>query len=392
MTVRRAVDRSHGDAAASATYEEITITVAAAPIRRLGLVLEMGPITAVQKDSPAAGAGIKPGDRIIGVEGQTPGGALDPLTLPDRIRRLADQQSQLTLTLNRDGKPIDVTVSLRRADQFATPIEPTSPMTIPALGIAYRVPPRIREVERDTPADRAGLRGGEEVVRAKLVRAAPETLAGYGVAKEHVDDFQRAELTVPLEQAEANWTIVFCLLQESLPGTRVELTLKDGRTVNLTPIESTDWFHPERGLRFQSLDFTQTAGSVSEAIALGARETWDSLTMIYRTLRSLGTGQVSFKGVGGPVRIFQIALDYADRGLASLLVFLCLISANLAVINFIPIPVLDGGHMIFLTYEGIRGKPPSENVLTTLTFAGLVLLLTLMLWVTGVDIKLLLGW
>ena len=65
--------------------------------------------------------------------------------------------------------------------------------------------------------------------------------------------------------------------------------------------------------------------------------------------------------------------------------FLCLISANLAVVNMLPIPVLDGGHMIFLAYEGIRGKPPSEKVHVGLSYIGLILLLTLMVWVLGLD-------
>jgi regulator of sigma E protease len=65
-----------------------------------------------------------------------------------------------------------------------------------------------------------------------------------------------------------------------------------------------------------------------------------------------------------------------------------MLSANLAVINFLPIPVLDGGHMVFLMYELVRGKPPSENVVAALSYIGLVLLLSLMLFVFGLDLGL----
>ena len=71
-----------------------------------------------------------------------------------------------------------------------------------------------------------------------------------------------------------------------------------------------------------------------------------------------------------------------------LLIFLTLLSANLAVINFLPIPLLDGGHMVLLAYEGIRGKPADERVQIVLTYIGLVFILTLMIWVLSLDF----GW
>ena len=80
-----------------------------------------------------------------------------------------------------------------------------------------------------------------------------------------------------------------------------------------------------------------------------------------------------------------MALQAADQGTAKLLLFLTMLSANLAVINFLPIPLLDGGHMVFLLYEGIRGKPADERVQVVLTYLGLILILTLMVWVLGLD-------
>ena len=76
----------------------------------------------------------------------------------------------------------------------------------------------------------------------------------------------------------------------------------------------------------------------------------------------------------------------AKQGMGNLLVFLTLLSANLAVINFLPIPILDGGHMVFLTWEAIRGKPPDERVQLALTYCGLLIILALMVWVFGLDL------
>ncbi len=80
-----------------------------------------------------------------------------------------------------------------------------------------------------------------------------------------------------------------------------------------------------------------------------------------------------------------MALQKADQGNAELLLFLTMLSANLAVFNFMPIPVLDGGHFVLLAYEGIRGKPASETVQTVLAYVGLALIITLMVWVCGLD-------
>ncbi len=89
--------------------------------------------------------------------------------------------------------------------------------------------------------------------------------------------------------------------------------------------------------------------------------------------------------LGGPISIAAVAGSEASEGISRLLMFLTFLSANLAVLNFLPIPVLDGGHMVFLAYEGVTGKPPNERVQVALTYLGLLLILTLMVWVLGLD-------
>ncbi len=108
--------------------------------------------------------------------------------------------------------------------------------------------------------------------------------------------------------------------------------------------------------------------------------------MVFRTVQKLSTGQVSPKAMAGPIGILGMASGAASAGTSELLMFLTLISANLALLNFLPIPVLDGGHMVFLAYEGITRKPPNEKVQTVLTLIGLALILALFLWVSTVDI------
>ena len=78
----------------------------------------------------------------------------------------------------------------------------------------------------------------------------------------------------------------------------------------------------------------------------------------------------------------------AKQSTGNLLIILTFLSANLAVINFLPIPLLDGGHMVLLTWEGIRGKPADERIQLVLTYIGLFVVLGLMFWVIGLDIGL----
>ena len=101
----------------------------------------------------------------------------------------------------------------------------------------------------------------------------------------------------------------------------------------------------------------------------------------------LNTGKWAAASAGGNgVLETSVAGKAAQEGFSRLLLFLTMLSANLAVINFLPIPVLDGGHMVFLVYELVRGKPPSEGVVAVLSYIGLALLLTLMLFVFSLDL------
>jgi regulator of sigma E protease len=91
--------------------------------------------------------------------------------------------------------------------------------------------------------------------------------------------------------------------------------------------------------------------------------------------------------VGGPLRIAETAFVFAKQGYGDLLLFLAMLSVSLAVMNFLPIPVLDGGHFMFLLWEGITGKPANERIVVTLTWLGLGMILSLMMWVFYMDIR-----
>lgn len=135
--------------------------------------------------------------------------------------------------------------------------------------------------------------------------------------------------------------------------------------------------------------------SVAKGVARAAEMTVAVVTVLLGLLFSLVSGGLSLGQAGqnlaGPVLIAKMSGGAAAEGFSSLLVFASVISVNLAVINLLPIPVLDGGHMVYLTVEGIRGKPLPRSVIEGATKAGLALLVTVMLVATYNDLSKLRG-
>ena len=158
------------------------------------------------------------------------------------------------------------------------------------------------------------------------------------------------------------------------------------RTVELVPQEDPTWFNPTRGIALQSLTLIRKANGFGEAVRLGVQHTRSSVVDMWLTIRSLFSGRISPKSLGGPLQIGEAAYHFAKRGLPDLSLFLGLLSVSLAVLNFMPIPVLDGGHFVFLCWEGIRGKPPSERIVIAANYVGLAMVLSLMCWVLSMDI------
>ena len=99
-------------------------------------------------------------------------------------------------------------------------------------------------------------------------------------------------------------------------------------------------------------------------------------------------GRISFtKNASGPLEIAAASYSIAGENLQLFVLFIGMISVNLAVINFLPIPVLDGGHMVFLIYEKLRGRPAPEAIRVAATFVGLAMIASLMLFVIFLDVQ-----
>lgn len=351
--------------------KEAAIVVTPNHQRDLGVIMEMGLITGVQAGSPAARAGLKAEDRLLEINGQP---VDDPMTLPEVLRRMAGETVALRVQRGRDTFVANAT--LDRPEGFNLPFDEGQPITAPALGIAYRVLNRVRAVKPGSPADAAGIKPGDVIAKAELIPA----------EKYSEDEEARRPVVIEFSDELPNWPLFYAtLLQTSLPETKVRLTLRGNRTVELTPAISEEWFNPQRGLIVDHIERTRRAKDVAEAVRLGWRETTDKLSMVFRVIQKIGSGRVSPKALGGPGTIAAVAGSAASEGLPELLLFLTMLSANLAVVNFLPIPLLDGGHMMFLGYEAIFRRPPNERVALVLHYAGFLFIISLMLFVLFLD-------
>ena len=107
---------------------------------------------------------------------------------------------------------------------------------------------------------------------------------------------------------------------------------------------------------------------------MGFEQTWKMAALTYLTIDRLFRGSVGVEQLHGPVGIVHLGTRVADRGMMYLVFFLAMISVNLAVLNFLPLPIVDGGLFLFLLYEKFRGRPPSAAFQNGATLAGLLLL------------------
>jgi regulator of sigma E protease len=365
--------------------KEATVTVPPQLFRSLGLRMQMGEIVAVRSGSPAEKQGLQKEDRIIRVQGpmqESPlevGRDIDPARLPDLFADLAGQP--VVVTVEREGpggETKSVTIVPEDRRNWTTEPGPGKPFDIPAIGVAFHFVPTVISVDPDSPADKAGVKTQDRVTHVEFIKPEtwPETLPGE---------------TATVEIGENGWANVLWMMQTAADWP-LQLTVTspgstEPRKLTMKSAPQADWaLASDRGMVLAPHMVPLKADSPGEAFRMGSDQTRDSAADIYLTLRGLFTGNISPKELHGPIGILSIGVEVASSGFARFLLFLGFLSINLAVLNFLPIPVLDGGHMVFLIWEGIARKRPSERVYATAMYLGLLFVLGLMGYVIFLDI------
>ena len=293
----------------------------------------------VEADSPAAAAGIRPGDRIVSVDGRDIAN-WERLTMAIGTRA----NRQVSIVFLRDGKAIEKQLTPKAIDKFETG----------SIGVGPQIRPQIAAVS-EGPAQEAGLRQNDVILSAAGER---------GVSRDRVIEIIRANEGKPLQvevERDGKVQIVTVTPRPIDDAVRIGAQIRTAETVTVQP-------------------------GIIEAFKLSLERNWEWTVLIFETLAGLFTRDTSVKQLMGPVGIAGLSGEAAEAGLIPLFTLMALISLNLGIMNLMPIPVLDGGHIAILAVEGLSRRDFSIRVKEKMLLAGFVLLITLMVTVIYNDL------
>ncbi len=361
----------------------LSTTVPPNPVRRFGFGLTWGKIAAIQKYSPAESVGLQIGDEITKVDGQP----RSDLLIFDRQMIMAARADQtVELTVVRDGQEQNISVQPKVPNVISDPGD-NQPIAIDALGVAIEYSHVVESIEPGSPAAQSGLLAGDEIESMEFLLSDQQKEAEENeILDGKVFNIKAKKMTMPELQTS---------VQFLEPGTKVRFVVNrngSSKEIDIPSRASDKYFSEKRGIALMKFEKYFVAPTWGQAISLGAKQVYNDGTRVLQFLQKLVAGQVSPKNLGGPGTIAAVATSEASQGPSRLLLFLTLLSANLAVVNFLPIPVLDGGHMMFLAYEGLFRRPVTPAVQNILMLVGFVMIISLMLFVVAMDINRFLPW
>lgn len=303
--------------------------------------------------SPAAAAGIENGERVLKVGGEA------VLTWSDMrwivLRKVVEQDSIDLEVINQRNE-----ISSRRLDLAATKNELESGDPLENLGLTFfrpDYPPRIGNVGPGSPADLAGLAQGDTITGINGQR-----ISAWSDVVRMVRASPSVPLTLDFQRGDDPMSVQLTPVAVERQGERIG---QIGVAVN------------DEGFPRQDLLVTVQHG-LFPALGKAIAETWDKSVFSLQMMGKMLTGAVSWKNISGPVTIADYAGQSAKLGTSHYLKFLALVSISLAVLNLLPVPILDGGHLLYYVAEIIRGKPLSERWMEIGQKIGLALILILM--------------
>jgi regulator of sigma E protease len=305
----------------------------------------------IPESSLAYDLGFQTGDELVAVNGTR----AQSYKFGNMVPISEITKSVVVFDLLRDGETVQVT-----APENVLDLLNENPQL---LSVEYALPSQISSTAPSSPASAAGLLPGDQIV------AIDETPIEYWVQLAEIIRASDGEMSLRVQRGDS----VFSISVSANPETR---------TIGIAPVDPIEYFGVEY-IRY----------GLFTSVAQGTMTTVDNTVGIVQGLGRLVSGSISVReNLGGPVAIAAVTREATDRGgWIGFWMFTAMLSITLAIMNILPIPVLDGGHLVFLIYEGITRREPSLKVRMALQQFGMILIIGLMIFVTFNDIMRFIG-
>ncbi len=328
-----------------------------------GLVPIIGEVTPL---SDAERAGFKTGDEIIQV------GEKNTKTWQNVLYQMVSSSintDELKLTVRqKDGDEVIRYLPIATILKYEK-----DKRVLKSLGIKPFFPPVpaiLGRIIPDKPADIAGLKAGD-----KILKVNGKTIKYWEEWYKLIQSSPEKELKLELDRHGQ-------ILEKTVTP---QLSIIDGQKLIAIGVYMADNSHLlapyQRQVRYAPID----------AFIVALKQTGDYGLLVINGVKKMLTGEISYMNMGGPVTIATSAGKSASHGWISFIHFLAIFSVNLGIINLFPIPILDGGHLMYLIMEGIKGKPLSEKSMIQIQTFGMMIIASLMMLAFYVDIVRLIG-
>jgi regulator of sigma E protease len=321
----------------------------------------------VEKDSPLASVGLKSGDRVLAINGERVNYWRDFETV------LAKQDPRKVLQLDIERAPQEEDAKTENMNISLAPIG-LKAYDLKSLKLES-ADLYLGTILKNTPAQAAGLMSGDRIMQINDTKIEKwddviNTIKAYD-----------GKNSIKVQVLRGGELLTMDIIPQMISQMTTNGTEDKRYTIGIAPF-----------INFAAPELVKiTAHNPAEALKTGVQRTWDVSVMTVMSFVRLFQGKVSPKNIGGVISIGQAASETFKIGLSQFLRMMGLISVNLFILNLLPIPVLDGGHLLFYTIESLKGAPVSMKKMEIAQQVGLVLLMSLMVFALFNDFTRLFG-